>query len=140
MRCCASCAGTASRASGAHTPNQALQLARRFYDDNLIELDFRSYDDNAGLDQIQIWDSERGTLASWESDDYRLRKAALEVLTALQAQTVAVVDSWHQGDLAAAVCTFDASISAADAAIAIASAAPRRAARALIADGFTEKG
>jgi hypothetical protein len=68
----------------AETPEQALELARRFYEDDLIELDFRSYDDNAGLDQIQIWDSERGTLASWESDDYRLRKAAPELLAALQ--------------------------------------------------------
>lgn len=48
----------------AETPEQALQMARQFYDDNLIELDFRSYDDNAGLDQIQIWDRERGMLAS----------------------------------------------------------------------------
>jgi hypothetical protein len=66
----------------AETPEQALQLARQFYDDNLIELDFRSYDDNAGLDQIQIW--ERGTLATWESDDFRLRQAAPELLAGLQ--------------------------------------------------------
>ena len=64
----------------ADTPEQALELARRFYDEDTGELDFRSYDDNAGLDQVQIWDNERGTLASWESDDYRLRKAAPELL------------------------------------------------------------
>jgi hypothetical protein len=69
----------------AETPDQALDLARQFYDDNLVELDFRSYDDNAGLDQIQIWDSERGALASWESDDYRLRQAARELLDALKS-------------------------------------------------------
>ena len=68
----------------AETPEQALQLARQFYDDNLIELDFRSYDDNAGLDQIQIRDSERGTLATRESADYRLRQAAPELLAGLQ--------------------------------------------------------
>jgi hypothetical protein len=68
----------------AATPEQALQLARDFYDDDMGELDFRSYDDNAGLDQIQIWDSERGVLASWESEDYRLRNAAPQLLTALQ--------------------------------------------------------
>ena len=67
----------------AASPQEALQLARRFFEDNLIELDFRSYDDNAGLDQIQIWDSTRGTLASWESDDYRLRNAAPQLLAAL---------------------------------------------------------
>jgi hypothetical protein len=66
------------------TPEQALQLARQFYDDNVVELDFRSYDDNAGLDQIQIWDSERGTLATWESEDFRLRQAAPELPAALK--------------------------------------------------------
>jgi hypothetical protein len=68
----------------AGSPEEALQLARQFYEDNLVELDFRSYDDNAGLDQIQIWDRKRGTLASWESDDYRLRNAAPQLLAALQ--------------------------------------------------------
>lgn len=40
--------------------------------------------DNAGIDQIQIWDNRRGTLASWESDDHRLRRAAPELLEALK--------------------------------------------------------
>jgi hypothetical protein len=62
----------------ARSPDEALQSARQFYEDNLVELDFRSYDDNAGLDQIQIWDSRRGAPATWQSDAYRLRKAAPE--------------------------------------------------------------
>jgi hypothetical protein len=66
------------------TPEEALQLARRFYDDDIGELDFRSYDDNAGIDQIQIWDNEHGTLALWESDDYRLRQAAPDLYKALE--------------------------------------------------------
>jgi hypothetical protein len=74
----------AARNFEAETPEQALELARQFYEDDLIALDFRSYDDNAGIDHIQIWDNERGTLASWESDDYRMRKAAAEMLSALQ--------------------------------------------------------
>ena len=105
----------------AETPEQALQLARRFYDEDIGELDFRSYDDNAGLDQIQIWDRERGALATWESDDYRLRKAAHELRAALQAQTEAakaVIANWQQGDLAGAVRALDASLSMASAAIA----------------------
>jgi hypothetical protein len=68
----------------ADTPQRALQMARQFYDDNLVELDFRSYDDNAGLDQIQIWDPARGTVAIWETDDYRLRQAAPALLKALK--------------------------------------------------------
>jgi hypothetical protein len=67
----------AFRTFEAETPAQALLLARQFYDED-GDLDFRSYDDSAALDQIQIWDSKRGTLARWESDDYRLRKAASE--------------------------------------------------------------
>jgi hypothetical protein len=67
----------------AGTPEEALRLARRFYDDDMGQLDFRSYDDNAGVDQVQIWDRKRGTLAAWESDDYRLRKAARDLLAAL---------------------------------------------------------
>lgn len=67
----------------AGSPEEALQLARQFYKDNLVELDFRSYDDNAGLDQIQIRGSKRGAHASWESDDYRLRQAAPQLLAAL---------------------------------------------------------
>jgi hypothetical protein len=73
----------AARNFEAETPQQAIELARRFYDENIIELDFRSYDDNAGLEQIQIWDNERGTLATWESDDYRLRQAAPDLYKAL---------------------------------------------------------
>ena len=64
----------------AGTPEQALQLARQFYEEDIGELDFRSYQDNAGLDQIQIWDSQHGTLATWESDEYRLRKAGPQLL------------------------------------------------------------
>lgn len=69
----------------AASPEEALQLARRFYEDNLVELDFRSYDDNAGLDQIQIWDSKRGTLTSWQSEDFRLHRAAQTLLDTLQS-------------------------------------------------------
>jgi hypothetical protein len=68
----------------ADTPEQALQLARQFYDDDPGELDFRSYDDNAALEHIQIWDPNRGTLATWETDDYRLRQAAPDMLSLLK--------------------------------------------------------
>jgi hypothetical protein len=111
----------------AATPEDALQLARRFYDEDCGELDFRSYDDNAGVDQIQIWDKKRGTLASWESDDYRLRKAACDLLAALQAQTEAakaVIANWEEGDLAGAVRALAASIGEAEDAIARAAPGP----------------
>jgi hypothetical protein len=67
----------------AASPQEALQLARQFYEDNLVELDFRSYDDNAGLDEIEVWDTAGGARATWQSDDYRVRKAAPQLLAAL---------------------------------------------------------
>ena len=53
----------------AKTPEQALDLARRFYEDNIIDLDFRSYDDIEPLDQIEVWDQKTGKRASWQSDE-----------------------------------------------------------------------
>jgi hypothetical protein len=106
----------------ARSPREALQLARCFYDEGTGDLDFRSYDDNAGLDRIQIWDKKRGgTLASWDSDDHRLRKAAGELRIVLQRQTEAalgVIASWENGDLAAAVRALGATLATAAAALA----------------------
>jgi hypothetical protein len=68
----------------AASPQEALLLARQFFEDNLIELDFRSYDDNAGLDEIEVWDTVGGARATWQSDDYRLRQAAPQLLAALK--------------------------------------------------------
>ena len=45
----------AVRDFAAETAEEALLLARRFYDEDCRALDFRSYDDNAGIDQIQIF-------------------------------------------------------------------------------------
>lgn len=73
----------AHREFEAETPEHALQLARQFYEED-GDLDFRSYDNNAGLDQIEVWDQKTGKRASWETDDYRLRKAAPQLLAALK--------------------------------------------------------
>ena len=53
-------------------------------EDDLIELNFRSYDDHAGLDEIEVWNREDDKRASWQSDEYRQRKAAPELLSALK--------------------------------------------------------
>ena len=86
----------------AATPEEALRLARDFYGEDPGELDFRSYDDNAAIDHIQIWGGERGTLAAWESDDCRLRKAAPALLEACKAFVAAFKDSADLADCALA--------------------------------------
>jgi hypothetical protein len=105
----------------AETPEQALAVARQFYADNLGELNFQSYDAIEPLDHMQIWDAKRGSVASWESDEYRLRLAAPDLLKALADQTdaaQAVIDNWSKGDLAGAVRALDASIETARTALA----------------------
>jgi hypothetical protein len=81
----------AAREFEAETPDQALELARRFYEEDIGELDFRSYEDNAPLDQIDIWRTEECAHArrllcrasSWESDEFRLRQTAPQLRAAL---------------------------------------------------------
>lgn len=105
----------------AETPEQALELACKFFDDNLGELNFRSYGEIEPLDQVQIWQDGEGTLAAWESEGYRLRIAAKDLLDALQSQTDAaqtVIDNWENGDLAGAVRGLDQSIAISRAALA----------------------
>jgi len=105
----------------AATPAEALEKARRFYDDNLADLDFRSYDAIEPLDRVQIWDGERGILAEWESAGYRLQLAAGALRDALAAETEAaqaVIDHWERGDLAGAVRALAATLGEARAALA----------------------
>ena len=81
----------AARDFEAEMPDQALELAHRFYDEDIGELNFRSYDDNAPLDQIDIWRTEQCAQArqilcralSWESDEFRLRQTAPQLRAAL---------------------------------------------------------
>jgi hypothetical protein len=54
-------------------------------DENLAELEFRTYDNIEPLEQVQIWDPKRGVLASWESPDYLVRQAAPDLPAAREA-------------------------------------------------------
>jgi hypothetical protein len=75
----------------AETPDQALELARRFYNEDLGELEFRSYDHIEPLDAIDIWHTEQcagarqisGRALLWDSDEFRLRQAAPQLRAAL---------------------------------------------------------
>ena len=90
----------------ADTPEQALQLARKFYDEQTEDLDFQNRDGGHDLNQIEILDGHSDQLAEWLSDDLRMRLAAPELLAAAEK----VVARWEQGDLADAVRQLDAAI------------------------------
>jgi hypothetical protein len=78
-------ADQACRMFEAASPAEALQLACQFYDDNLVQLDFRSTDGIEPLDQIQICNPNGHTVAIWESVEFRLRRAAPKLLDALHS-------------------------------------------------------
>lgn len=105
----------------ARTPKQALAAAQKLADEDCGELDFQSYDSTSGIERIEVWDADWHMLMEWQSADLRLRLAAGDLLEALATQTTAaqaVIDTWSQGDLAAAVRQLDASLAEARAAIA----------------------
>jgi hypothetical protein len=74
----------------AATPAQALQRARQLESDQSEMLDFQSYDSTGGVEHIEVWASDRKTVAEWRSDDLRLRLAARELLDALEQALVAL--------------------------------------------------
>jgi hypothetical protein len=68
----------------ADSPEQALQLARELYDTNAHALQFDPHDGGfMPLDEIEISGDKGDQLAVWQSDDFRLRLAAGELLVAL---------------------------------------------------------
>ena len=74
-----------SRDFDASTPAEALALARNFYDERSLELDnFRSHDEVAGVNEIAIEGTGGYVLAVWQDDDLRLRRAAPDLLAALE--------------------------------------------------------
>lgn len=105
----------------AETPEHALQLARQLWETDPHRLAFEKYDMAMPLDEIEIEGDEGSELATWHSDDMRLRLAAQDLFDVLEAQTdaaQAVIDAWCKGDLAGAVRALDGAIPAARASIA----------------------
>jgi len=96
----------AAREFAAGTPEQALALARRFYDDDPSDLMFESYDGGIPVIEISIHDADSNRLAVWYDDDMRLRLAARDLLDAAEL----VVARWERGDLAEAVRELSAAI------------------------------
>jgi len=101
----ASDAEFASRDFDAKTPEEALALARKLYEDEPSELWFFPRD---GMDvtEILVYDADGNEVAVWYDDDMRLRVAARDLLNAGQH----VIDRWQTGDLAEAVRELAAAI------------------------------
>jgi hypothetical protein len=88
----------------ADTPEQALELARKFAEENYHRLDFEFYEaDGSPINEIEVCDDEDSSDAVWQDDDLRLRLAARDLLDAAEL----VVARWSEGDLAEAVRALD---------------------------------
>jgi hypothetical protein len=101
----ASDAEFASHDFDAETPEQALALARKLYEDDPSELWFQPYD-GMDVNEIIVYDADENEVAVWYDDDMRLRLAARDLLEAAEL----VVARWERGDLAEAVRGLDAAI------------------------------
>jgi hypothetical protein len=66
----------------AETPEQALALARAFYDDHDEELIFQSYDGGMPVTEIEISGEDGGELAIWRDKTLSLHLAAQSLLDA----------------------------------------------------------
>jgi hypothetical protein len=73
----------ATREFQADTPEQALALARRFYDDDPVELMFEPYDGGLPVNAIAIHDADHKELAVWHDDARRMQLAARDLFDAL---------------------------------------------------------
>lgn len=90
----------------ADTPELALQRARQIEDAETEALNFESYDTTNGVELIEIWSSDRHTVAEWHSDERRLRLAARDLLEALQFCDMTLADlecSKRKGYIARAI-------------------------------------
>jgi hypothetical protein len=101
----ASDAEIASHDFDAETPEQALALARKLYENDPSELWFETYD-SMDVNEIIVYGAGGNQLAVWHDDDMRLRLAARDLLDAAEL----VVARWERGDLAEAVRGLDAAI------------------------------
>jgi hypothetical protein len=90
----------------ADTPEQALTLARQFYDDDPLDLMFESYNGGMPVNEIAIEDAHDNELAVWQDDDLRLRLAAQDLLDAVEFCAMTLYDleaSKRKGYIAEAI-------------------------------------
>jgi len=73
----------ALRTFKARSPQRALRQAHAFYDDHTDELVFQNYNGGEPVNAIAIYD-EGDEVALWQDDELRLRRAASDLLEALE--------------------------------------------------------
>jgi hypothetical protein len=74
----------------ADTPQQALQLARKALENDPDAIDWEHYCGRQGLTDITILDESEGVLLEWNDPDESVRRAAPELLEALQQAVTAL--------------------------------------------------
>ena len=78
----------ATRKIEADTPEQALIKAQELYANDPSDLWFERYDDGMPVNEIVIHSDDHDELATWIDDDLRLRRAAQDLLDALESLVV----------------------------------------------------
>jgi hypothetical protein len=85
-----------TREFDADTPEQALELVRRFIAETLIGLDLEFYEAcGSPINEIEVFDDEDNSVAAWYDEYLRLRLAATDLLSAAEK----VLDRWQNGDI-----------------------------------------
>lgn len=98
-------AGIATELFHAPSPEEALQQAKKFLDeDKLSEDQLDPVAEGYCVREIIISSCDEGDLASWMTFEHRVERAGPKLLAAAEA----VVASWEKGDLASAVRTLAA--------------------------------
>jgi len=95
-------AGNATEVFYATSPEQALQMARKYADDpQVTEADFDPIAEKFCVREIVITDEDGQQHAVWQTDEYRLQLAAPKLLEALEGQieiTRDIIDAWKNTD------------------------------------------
>jgi hypothetical protein len=95
-------AGTATEIFHANSPEEALQLARKFADyGSLTDMDIDPPAETYCVREITITDEHGQQHALWQEDEYRLQVAAPKLLQALEKQletTREIIDAWNNTD------------------------------------------
>jgi hypothetical protein len=84
----------------ADTPEQAIDFARRFADDQFDQLDFESYNGyDCPINEIEVCDDEGNELIIWHDQTLRMELAASDLLRALENLEARIARAYSDVDL-----------------------------------------